>query len=62
MQNISNEEYINVLEKEVDTLLRDYYKPHTEGTGHFNTAASVLRLRIKELREMTHGIVASQDC
>jgi hypothetical protein len=31
-------------------LLRDYFKPQTEGTGHFNTAAGVLKHRINELK------------
>ena len=47
--NVTKEEYIAVLETEVETL-RGYFKPETEGTGHFNTAASVLKHRIEELR------------
>ena len=47
---ISKEEYILVLETEKEILLRDYYKPETEGTGHFNTAISVLKHRIEELK------------
>lgn len=46
----TREEYIAVLENEVETLSRYYYKPETEGTGHFNTAISVLKHRIEELR------------
>jgi hypothetical protein len=46
----SREEYIAVLENEAETLRRYYYKPNTEGTGHFNTAISVLEERIKELQ------------
>ena len=49
----SKEEYIAVLQTEMETLLRFYYNPNTEGTGHFNTAASVLQERIKELQEQT---------
>ena len=49
--NITNEEYLAVLETEKETLLRHYYKPHHEGTGHFNTAASVLQSRIDEIRK-----------
>ena len=49
--DVTREEYIAVLETEVETLRRYYYNPHTEGTGHFNTAISVLELRIKELKE-----------
>ena len=52
---ITNEQYIAVLEMERQTLLRDYFKPHTEGTGHFNTAASVLKHRIKELKNGTEA-------
>lgn len=48
--DITREEYISVLETEVETLLRYYYNPDTEGTGHFNTAASVLKRRIEELK------------
>ena len=49
--DVTREEYIAVLETEVETLRRYYYNPHAEGTGHFNTAISVLELRIKELKE-----------
>jgi hypothetical protein len=48
---ITNEEYVAVLETEKETLLRHYYKPKEEGTGHFNTAASVLQHRIDEIRK-----------
>ena len=47
--NVTKEEYISVLETEVE-VLRRYYKPETEGTGHFNTAIGVLERRIQELR------------
>jgi len=50
--NITREEYIAVLETEVETLRR-YYKPETEGTGHFNTAIGVLERRIEEIRNGT---------
>jgi hypothetical protein len=53
--DITKEQYIAVLEMERQTLLRDYFKPHTEGTGHFNTAASVLKHRIKELKNGTEA-------
>ena len=46
----NKEEYVAVLQTEMETLLRYYYNPNTEGTGHFNTAASVLAERIKELQ------------
>jgi hypothetical protein len=48
--HITREQYIAVLEMEKGLLLRDYFKPEAEGTGHFNTAASVLKHRIEELR------------
>lgn len=47
----SREEYIAVLQTEVETLKRFYYRPLEEGTGHFNTAISVLEQRIKDLQE-----------
>jgi len=47
----SKEEYIAVLQTEMETLLRYYYKPLGHATGHYNTAASVLADRIKELKE-----------
>jgi len=43
-------EYIAVLRKEIQ-VLKDRYKPETEGTGHFNTAISVLESRVKELEQ-----------
>lgn len=47
--NLTKEEYIYVLQSEVDILEKDYYKSQSEGTGHFNTAIGVLKLRIEEL-------------
>ena len=47
----TKEEYIAVLENEAETLRRYYYNPDAEGTGHFNTAVTVLDMRIKELKE-----------
>jgi hypothetical protein len=44
-------EYLAVLRNEVANLQRDYYKPNEEGTGHFNTAISVLKQRIKEIED-----------
>ena len=41
---------IEVLENERNVLLTEFYKPETEGTGHFNTAASVLEMRINEYK------------
>jgi hypothetical protein len=49
--DITNEQYLAVLETEKETLLRYYYKPQQEGTGHFNTAAFVLQSRIDEIRK-----------
>jgi hypothetical protein len=46
----SKDEYIAVLQTEAETLRRYYYNPNTEGTGHFNTAVSVLEQRIQELQ------------
>ena len=48
--NLTKQEYIAVLQTEAETLRRHYYKPETEGTGHFNTAAAVLEHRINELK------------
>jgi hypothetical protein len=48
--DITKEEYIAVLETEKEVLLRYYYDKNAEGTGHFNTAASVLQQRIDELK------------
>jgi len=50
----TREEYIAVLETEVE-VLRRYYKPETEGTGHFNTAIGVLKHRIEELKNGTEA-------
>jgi hypothetical protein len=41
---------IEVLENERNVLLTEFYRPETEGTGHFNTAASVLEMRINEYK------------
>jgi len=46
---VPRREYIAVLQNEVETLKRYYYKPMEEGTGHFNTTISVLEQRINEL-------------
>ena len=46
---MTKEDYIKVLENEVTTLLNEFYNPKEEGTGHFNTAASVLNQRINML-------------
>jgi hypothetical protein len=44
-----NNQYLAVLRNEVQTLKAEYYNPQGEGTGHFNTAISVLEHRIKEI-------------
>jgi hypothetical protein len=41
-------QYIAVLRKEIQ-VLKTRYNPEIEGTGHFNTAISVLEERVKEL-------------
>ena len=43
-------EYIAVLRKEIQ-VLKTRYNPEIEGTGHFNTAISVLQFRIEELKK-----------
>ena len=47
---VDKETYIKVLKKEIN-VLKSYYKPQEEGTGHFNTAISVLQFRIEELEK-----------
>ena len=48
--NLTKQEYIAVLENEREILVRHYFKPEVEDTGHFNTAAGVLEIRINELK------------
>lgn len=56
MMTVSLDTYIQILENEVDVLRAHYYKPNEEGTGHYNTAISVLEHRINELKkEKIHG-------
>ena len=43
------EVYLTVLRKEI-SVLQTKYRPHEEGTGHFNTAISVLESRIEEIK------------
>ena len=52
---LTKQEYIAVLETEKETLLRYYFKPNEEGTGHFNTAIGVLQNRIEELKNGTEA-------
>ena len=47
-----SKEYIDMLKLERQVLL-DRYDPYNEGTGHFNTAVSVLTARIQELETPT---------
>ena len=47
---VDKETYIKVLKKEIN-VLKSYYNPQEEGTGHFNTAISVLQSRIEELEK-----------
>ena len=48
--DITRDQYIAVLETEIETLRR-YYNPQAEGTGHFNTAIGVLQRRIDEIKK-----------
>lgn len=43
--------YLSVLKAEREKLLTEYYQPQQEGTGHFNTAAYVLQIRINEIEK-----------
>lgn len=45
---VDKKEYIKVLLKEIE-VLKLRYNPDTEGTGHYNTAISVLQNRVAEL-------------
>lgn len=45
------EKIIAVLERERDILLNEFYKPETEGTGHYHTAANVLEMRINSYKQ-----------
>ena len=47
---VDKKTYIKVLQKEI-SVLKTYYKPHEEGTGHFNTAISVIQNRIEQLEK-----------
>jgi uncharacterized protein (UPF0262 family) len=54
MMSVSIDTYIQILENEVDVLRTHYFKPQEEGTGHYNTAISVLEHRINELKKEKH--------
>ena len=43
-------EYLAVLRKEI-SVLKSRFDPNQEGTGHFNTAISVLENRISEIEQ-----------
>lgn len=47
--NIDKDTYIQVLQNEIKVLKDNYFKPHEEGTGHFNTAIYVLQQRIEDI-------------
>jgi hypothetical protein len=47
---VPNLQYLEILEAEKAKILQRF-DPHAEGTGHFNTAASVLEQRIQEIRQ-----------
>lgn len=49
MEDISTETYIEVLKMEIEVLKKYYYKPDATGTGHYNTAISVLEERIQHV-------------
>jgi hypothetical protein len=51
-----DEVYLSVLRNEKENLLTNYYDPQQEGTGHFNTAATVLEMRIKEIEKKIHNV------
>ena len=55
---MTQQEYISVLESETKILEEQYYKPTHEGTGHFNTAISVLKFRIEELKRNNNESIA----
>jgi uncharacterized protein HemX len=46
---IDNQMYRQALEQEVQAL-QELYDPKAEGTGHYNTAISVLKQRIAQLK------------
>ena len=46
-------QYIAILRKEIQ-VLKTRYNPAIEGTGHFNTAISVLEGRVKEIEQELH--------
>ncbi len=49
MDNFTNM-YLAILNNEIAVLKQEYFKPQEEGTGHFNTAISVLQQRVDEIK------------
>ena len=43
--------HLKILEKEINILEKEYYKSDSEGTGHYNTAISVLKERINDINK-----------
>ena len=54
--DITRDQYVAVLETEIETLRR-YYNPQAEGTGHFNTVIGVLQRRIDEIKKGNQNAV-----
>ena len=48
---ITKKTHLKILEKEINILEKEYYKPDSEGTGHYNTAISVLKERINDINK-----------
>jgi hypothetical protein len=58
----STKEYITVLEIEAETLRRNYFNRSKEGTGHYNTAISVLEERIATLKnKLEETVIVSNN-
>ncbi len=48
---ITKKTHLKVLEKEINILEKKYYKPNSGGTGHYNTAISVLKERMNDINK-----------
>lgn len=48
---ITKETHLKILEKEINILEKKYYKPNNGGTGHYNTAISVLKERVNDINK-----------
>jgi len=57
--DLTREEYVAVLQNEIETLRRYYFKPQEEGTGQYNTAISVLESRVQEINDQLNHLVQS---